>query len=142
MAILTTTEARTLEAMQAYIEGRKCRSAWAKGVNLYALEILDNINEAITGGWAEASILAVYDDFKACALNGARDWAQASWGGSWLIYNGDIAERLCTPSELKRTHNGERRPNSAEEWLDTQARALAQAFNVVNSARRSAIAQA
>lgn len=35
--------------------------------------------------------------------------------------------RLCTPSELRRTHNGERRPNSREEWLDTQARALYQA---------------
>ena len=44
-----------------------------------------------------------------------------------LIYNGDIAKLLCSPSELKRTRNGERRPNNREEWLDTQARALAQA---------------
>ena len=60
-------------------------------------------------------------------LNGASTWGEYSWGGSALIYNGDVAKRLCNPSELKRTHNGERRPNSREEWLDTQARALAQA---------------
>lgn len=59
--------------------------------------------------------------------NGASDWDQYSWGGSSLIYNSDIAERLCCPSELKKTRNGERRPNSREEWLDTQARALRQA---------------
>jgi hypothetical protein len=62
------------------------------------------------------------------ALNGAKDWSQYSWGGCSLIYDAAIARRLCTPSELKKTRNGERRPNSNEEWLDTQARALNQAF--------------
>lgn len=52
-------------------------------------------------------------------------------GGCSLIYDSDIAERLCCPSELRKTHNGERRPNSKEEWLDTQARALTQAANRV-----------
>ena len=71
-------------------------------------------------------------------LNGANDWIQYSWGGSALIYDGNIAERLCTPSELKRTHNGERRPNSHEEWLDVQARALFQAANKAIKAIRAA----
>lgn len=31
--------------------------------------------------------------------------------------------------ENDKTRNGERRPNSREEWLDTQARALRQAAN-------------
>ena len=66
-------------------------------------------------------------EFKEWLKNGASDWDQYSWGGSSLIYNSDIAERLCCPSELKKTRNGERRPNSREEWLDTQARALRQA---------------
>lgn len=48
-----------------------------------------------------------------------------------MIYDSDIAERLCNPSELKKTRNGERRPNGREEWLDTQARALFQAANRV-----------
>ena len=68
-------------------------------------------------------------ELKAWMLNGATDWREYSWGGCSLIYDGDIAERLCTPSELKKTRGGERRPNSREEWLDTQARALYQACN-------------
>lgn len=64
-------------------------------------------------------------------LNGARDWSEYSYGGCSLIYDGDIAERLCTPGELKRTRHGERRPNSREGWLDVQARALSQACSRV-----------
>lgn len=60
-------------------------------------------------------------------MNGADGWSDYSWGGSALIYNEDIALRLCTPSELKRTANGSKRPNAREEWLDVQARALYQA---------------
>lgn len=40
-------------------------------------------------------------------------------------------------SELKKTRHGERRPNSREEWLDTQARALYQACNRVARLYRS-----
>jgi len=67
-------------------------------------------------------------------LNGAQNWYQYSWGGCSLIYDRDIAERLCTPSELKRTKNGERRPNQNEEWLDVQARALRQAARKIEAA--------
>lgn len=70
-------------------------------------------------------------------LNGADNWNQYSRGGCYLVYDADIAELLCTPSELKRTRNGERRPNGREEWLDVQARALHQAARrIINSARR------
>jgi hypothetical protein len=48
--------------------------------------------------------------------------------------NEDIAERLCTPSELKKTRHGDRKPNSREEWLDVQARALYQASNRIKHA--------
>ena len=67
-------------------------------------------------------------------LNGAVDWSAYSWGGSSLVYNQDIAERLCSPSGLKRVtnKNGLRDyPNSREHWLDVQARALYQAANRV-----------
>lgn len=112
------------ELMAAELEARKDRSAWNKGVTLYALELVENLKEraAYEGRNPETG--------KECLdwlLNGASDWSQYSWGGSSLIYDGDIAKRLCTPSELKKTRNGERRPNSREEWLDTQARALHQA---------------
>lgn len=109
----------------AELETRKDRSAWNKGVTLYAWDLLDEIQERTNYEHREPATVA---ELKEYALNGAENWDQYSWGGSALIYNGDIAERLCSPSELKKTRNGERRPNSREEWLDTQARALFQAF--------------
>lgn len=107
------------------LDTRKDRSAWNKGVTLYAWELLDEIQERTDYEHREPESVA---ELKEYALNGAESWDQYSWGGSALIYNGDIAERLCSPSELKKTRNGERRPNSREEWLDTQTRALSQAF--------------
>ena len=102
------------------------RSAWSKGVTLYALELLDVYEERAKYEGREAIDRA---EFKAWLLNGADSWSDYSWGGSSLIYNEDIAERLCCPSELKKTRNGERKPNGREEWLDVQARALFQASN-------------
>lgn len=106
------------------LETRKDRSAWDKGVTIYALELLEEYAERAAYEGRQAANTA---EFKEWLKNGASDWDQYSWGGSSLIYNSDIAERLCCPSELKKTRNGERRPNSHEEWLDTQARALRQA---------------
>lgn len=117
----TTNEIRTA------IESAKVRSAWARGVKMYAFELLEELEEAITEGYFDESDLESPKLLERQLLNGARDWDQYSWGGCSLIYSGDIADRLCTPSELKKTRNGERRPNSREEWLDTQARALWQA---------------
>ena len=110
----------------AELETRKDRSAWNKGVTLYAWDLLDEIQERANHEHKEPENA---DELKEYALNGAESWEQYSLGGSALIYNGDIAERLCSPSELKKTRNGERRPNSREGWLDTQARALFQAYN-------------
>ena len=106
------------------LETRKDRSAWDKGVTIYALELLEEYAERAAYEGRQAANTA---EFKEWLKNGASDWDQYSWGGSSLIYNSDIAERLCCPSELRKTRNGERRPNSHEEWLDTQARALRQA---------------
>lgn len=96
---------------------------------MYALELVEELEEraAYEGRNPEPG-----QECREWLLNGANDWSQYSWGGSALIYDGDIAERLCTPSELKKTRNGERRPNSREEWLDVQARALYQACNRVS----------
>lgn len=114
------------------------RSAWNRGVNEYAGELLDSLEEAIEGGYFDPDDLAAPKLVTRALLNGAQDWGQYSWGGCSLIYNRDIAARLCTPSELKRTHNGERRPNAKEEWLDTQARALRQAARRVSIAIKEA----
>lgn len=129
-----------IKAAQAALEARKNRSAWGKGVNVYALELLDDLAEAAEGGYipTDAAELLKPRAMRAAMLNGADDWHAYSWGGSGLICNNDIAARLCCPSELRKTRNGERRPNSREEWLDTQARALSQAANRAFKAYRDA----
>lgn len=120
-----------IEKLYQSIEGEKQRSAWDKGVTQYALEMVEQLGEQINDGYFEELDLTEPKKVRAALLNGAANWSQYSWGGCSLIYDGDIAERLCCPSELKKTRNGERRPNSREEWLDTQARALFQAANRV-----------
>ena len=125
-----------LDRVAAELEARKDRSAWDKGVTVYALELLEELREraAFEGRNPEPG-----KECREWMLNGARDWNQYSWGGSSLIYDADIAERLCSPSELKKTRHGERRPNRQEEWLDTQARALAQACSRVARLYRSIV---
>lgn len=120
-----------IEKLYQSIESEKQRSAWDKGVTKYALELVEQLGEQINGGYFEELDLTESKKVRAALLNGAADWSQYSWGGCSLIYDSDIAERLCSPSELKKTRNGERRPNGREEWLDTQARALFQAANRV-----------
>ena len=125
-----------LEKMREALEAMNTRSAWKRGVNAYALELLEELEEAIAGGYFDAEDLDAPKMLDRQLLNGASDWTQYSWGGCSLIYNGDIAERLCSPSELKKTRGGEWRPNSREEWLDVQARALYQAARRVKEAAR------
>ena len=120
------------------LEQRKDRSAWDKGVTVYALELVGQLTDAAKDGYIDMAVMMAPRVLRKAMLSGADDWSAYSWGGCSLIYNGDIAARLCCPSELKRTRNGERRPNSREEWLDTQARALHQAANRVYKALRDA----
>lgn len=122
---------KTIQELRAAIEAEPARSAWDRGRKVYALELLGDLDEAIKGGYFAAENITDRAALKEQMLNGAKDWSQYSWGGSALIYDGDIAERLCSPSELKKTKGGERRPNSREEWLDVQARALTQAASMI-----------
>ena len=94
------------------LDQRKDRSAWDKGVTVYALELAEQLADAVRGGYIDADDLMAPRMLRKALLNGADDWSTYSWGGCSLIYNSDIAERLCCPSELKRTRNGARRPNS------------------------------
>lgn len=100
------------------IKAIKPRSAWDRAVNAYAVDLLNDLDE-------ENPIT------KETLLNGADNWNQYSWGGCSLVYDADIAERVCTPSELKKCKGGEYRPNKCEEWLDVQARALSQAATLI-----------
>lgn len=96
-------------------------SAWKRGVKAYALELIEGVD-------VEPASVA---DLKKELLNGARTWKEYSDGGCALIYDADIAERLCAPSEYRKTRQGERAPNARETWLDVQARALGQAASLI-----------
>ena len=113
------------------------RSAWDKGVTAYALDLLDGLQESIDCGAFDSADLIAPKVLHKALLNGAGSWSEYSWGGCSLICDSDIAERLCTPSELKKTRNGERRPNDREEWLDVQTRAIYQAANRIFCAAKA-----
>lgn len=115
------TTADILAKAAEIIEARKDRSAWDRGVNDYAVELLDNLAELTRDDLADLKIV------RRALLNGADSWQQYSYSGSALIYDSDIAERLCTPSQLKRCRGGEWNLSSRENWLDVQARALRRA---------------
>lgn len=122
------------ETIRAELNARHDRSAWDKAVTDYALELLENIQ------WMANDMERLPCDgaeLELWALNGALDWSQYSNGGCSLCYNADIAARVCTPSELKRTDGGMNNPNSRETWLDVQARALYQACNRIRSICRT-----
>ena len=124
----------------AYIEKRTgYASAWGRGVKKYALDILDDLKQ-IAEYEGEPLQLdgASFEEFESVALNGADSWQDFSHGGLALIYDGDIAKRLSTKTELKKTNDGEKQPNSRETWLDVQARALYQAARLVYKAMRNA----
>lgn len=126
----------TIEKIREAIENKPTRSAWDSGKKAYALELLESLEEGINGGYIDPADLESPALLKRALLNGAADWNQYSWGGCSLIYNGDIAKRLCPPSELKRKRGGDLQPNSREAWLDVQARALYQAARwIINAAR-------
>ena len=99
------------------------RSAWSRAVHAYAVELVESL--------AESDDLSNETLLRKALLNGADDWQQYSEGGCALIYDTDIAERICSPSELKRVRGGKRNPNSRENWIECQTRALTQAANLV-----------
>lgn len=112
------------------IENVNARSAWNKGVKWYALYLLENLQEY-------TYVVPERSEIESVLLNGASDWKQYSYGGCALIYDGGIAETLCSPSELKRVTRKDGtlrdKANSRETWLDVQARALFQACNLIKS---------
>ena len=125
---------KNIEIIKKELEARKeARSAWGRGLIDYAFMILDEVAECAEYEGREPETL---EELKEWALNGAEDWKAASYGGNYLIYNHDIAKTLCNPTELKKTDEGMKDPNSRENWCDVQARALYQAFNIVKEIAR------
>ena len=118
----TVNKQQLLEAVAAV---KPSRSAWTRGVQAYAVELLEDIDDG-----ADLSNEVMLHK---ALLNGASSWAQYSEGGCALVCNADIAERLCPPSVVKRTNWGMRAPNGRENWLEVQARALWQAHKVMET---------
>ena len=119
----TVTKQELLTAVAAHKPGR---SAWSRGVQAYAVELVESLDDS--ADLSNETLL------RKALLNGADDWRQYSEGGCALVYDADIAERLCSPSGLKRCKGGERQPNGRETWIECQARALAQAAALVRRA--------
>ena len=114
---------KTIQQLREAIENEPAHSAWDKGVKLYALDLIEEMpdDQEFYGSPMDRKDL----------LNGADDWQQYSEGGCSLIYDGDIAERLCNPTEYKRTREGQNPPNARETWGDVQTRALFQAQHLI-----------
>ena len=135
-------EADVIIACMAWIiAATPAHSAWARGVRAYATELCNSLRgaAAYAAETGTPSPLTDRETVRAALLNGARDWSEYSRGGCALIYDGDIAARCCNPSELRRTHGGEKRANAREDWLDVQARALYQAGAVLMAAYDTAV---
>lgn len=94
------------------------RSAWRRGVRQYAMDLVECL---------PTSLELTSENCSETLLNGAMSWKEWAYGGCGLVYDCDIAERLCTPSELHKKRGGELPPNAKETWLDVEARAVGQA---------------
>lgn len=125
------TAAEIVEQIAAKVEQTKTRSAWGRGVKAYAEELCEELREAAEDGYIEAWELSNRRLMEKAMLNGADSWSQYSEGGCSLCYDGQIAERLCAPWELRKTDNGRKDPNPRETWIDVQSRALFQAAQLV-----------
>ena len=99
-------------------------SAWKRGVKEYTDELLDNLEKKAQ---IYKRLPKDENELESWLLKGARDWGDYSYRGYSLKSNRQIAERLCTPSELKKKDCGRLAPNSQESWLDVKTRALRQA---------------
>lgn len=110
------------------IESQSARSTWDRAVKDYAVDMVDGLED----GALEP--VKTSEQLLALLLNGAEDWREYSYGGLALIYDADIAARVCTPSELRAKRGGELQPSRRENWLDVQARALGHAVRRIELA--------
>ena len=131
------TNNEILTAIENDLLNRKDRSAWDKGVTMYALDLINDLEcygyDMGSDDYMSRSII------KNAMLNGAGDWANFSWSGCSLVYNSDICDRLCNNTEKIRTGYGDKAPNRSETWLDVQTRALYQAENRIMRTWRNVV---
>lgn len=122
----TITKSQLVAALDAI---KSPRTGWGRGVRQYAREMVEDL---------DLDAVLTRETVRRVVLNGAEDARQYSEGGCALIYDQDIAERLCTPSELKRKKGGTLPPNREQTWLDVQTRAVSHALTMIDRAARLA----
>lgn len=118
--------------IRARLEAVKTRSCWDRGVKGFALNLLRSYIDICE--YCDNNGRPIPELNEETLLNGADDWNAYCYGGGALIYDGDIAKNLCSPSELKRktSRNGwVLKPSQDETWLQAQGRALAQAWRLL-----------
>lgn len=81
----------TLKKALESLESRTDRSAWDRGVTVYARELLGDVVENVERGYCAAPQTRA--EFVRVALNGARTWREYSYSANALVYDGDIAAR-------------------------------------------------
>ena len=111
---------KTTKIIEA-VKAKKARSYWNKGVQTYAIEMLEFVTD-----WNPDLTL---ENCRKILLNGADDWYHYSVSGRFLVSDVDIAQRLCSPSELKRITRKD--GTIREDCLSAQGRALCQAYNMI-----------
>lgn len=116
------------EELKAAVLNRTARPGWASGVLAYAEDLLDSLEGTLK---YNEDALTNSTLLRKAMLKGAKNWSQYSYGGCSLIYDGDIAERVCTPKAYERCRGGELSPGRGKTWLDVQAKALEQAARLI-----------
>lgn len=132
--------------LKAKIADMKKASAWGKAMKTYALECLEYAEQCGVKDDTEADKISLGSLMNHVGGNAIKigTWhsraaldiiKEASEGGNFLIYNEDIAKRLCSPSHFKAMHRKDgtlkdpRRKTgfsktSLESWIDMQTRCL------------------
>ena len=100
-------------------------SAYKRGVQKYAVELLDNLEEMAR---IYKRLPKDENELESWLLKGARNWENYSYRGYSLKSSRQIAERLCTPSEFKRKDGGRIAPSRHDNWFNEQAKALCYAY--------------
>lgn len=115
--------------IRARLEAIKTRSCWDRGVKGIALNLLRSYIDICE--YCDNNGRPVPELNEETLLNGADDWNAYCYGGCALIYDGDIAEALCTPSMLKKKDGGRLSPDSRRTWMDLQRAAYKQAYRLL-----------
>lgn len=119
-----------IEEIRASVENSRCRSYWERGVQKYALELLDKYAAFPRKFPFEQP--ATWEEFEKLLLRGAKNWSDYSWSGRALCKESEVKRRLLTPTEKKeKNYGGRLHLSKGETYLDVQARALEHAAGLI-----------